>query len=445
MLKQLLSLASIVLLTLSVFAIPQANASCTKTFDCKNTSNSETQQSIQKINEHTDDEFAAHRVWFITILWEDNVLPALMLMAEQLTAVGMKQVETIGMFLDAKHQMETQQVFSELRARAHKDYHPSIGMCEFGSSIKSLAASERIGEMNATIMAQRSMDRMLGNANTAGSGGPVSDMSSRLDQFRKTYCNPDDNNGALLLMCDHDGKGGGASGAPATSHRVNKDIDVARTLDAPWTLDVNLTDGASPTADEQDILALAANLYGSDVLHRPGAGRLKDEDGKAITDMQTAYLDARALMAKRSVAENSFNAIVAQKSAGTSGSRDFLEAILKEIGVTDTGTPNVKAGTDSSGNTVLKTELDALLGDNPSYYAQMEVLTKKIYQNPDFYTNLYDKPANVERKGAALQAIGLMQKFDLYKSYLRNEATMSVLLELAVSDIQDAIESEITN
>ena len=73
----------------------------------------------------------------------------------------------------------------------------------------------------------------------------------------------------------------------------------------------------------------------------------------------------------------------------------------------------------------------------------MEVLTKKIYQNPDFYTNLYDKPANVERKGVALQAIGLMQKFDLFKSYLRNEASLSILLELAVMDLQEEVENEI--
>jgi len=69
----------------------------------------------------------------------------------------------------------------------------------------------------------------------------------------------------------------------------------------------------------------------------------------------------------------------------------------------------------------------------------MELLTKKIYQNPDFYTNLYDKPANVSRKGVAMQAIGLMQKFDMLKSTLRKEASLSVLLELAVTDEQNDI------
>ena len=89
------------------------------------------------------------------------------------------------------------------------------------------------------------------------------------------------------------------------------------------------------------------------------------------------------------------------------------------------------------------TEALDMLGENPSYYAQMEILTKKIYQNPDFYTNLYDTPANVERKTVALQAIKLIQKFDMLKSYLRGEATVSVLLELAVVNLQNEIEDQI--
>ena len=64
-------------------------------------------------------------------------------------------------------------------------------------------------------------------------------------------------------------------------------------------------------------------------------------------------------------------------------------------------------------------------------------------KNPNFYTNLIVKPANVQRKGVALQAIGLMQKFDMLKSYLRSEASLSVLLELAVIDLQDDVENEI--
>jgi hypothetical protein len=66
----------------------------------------------------------------------------------------------------------------------------------------------------------------------------------------------------------------------------------------------------------------------------------------------------------------------------------------------------------------------------PSYMAQMEMLTKRIYQDPNFFVGLYDTPANVKRKGAALQAIGLMLDRDIYDSQVRSEMLMSQLLEL---------------
>lgn len=433
-------------------------ASCTYNASCRYRSDNETDDSIDIVNRHTDEEFEAHRVWWVSIFWEDNLLPALMLMSSQLTSVAVKQTEVIGGFLDAKHQLETQQTLQKITARAHKDYHPTVGMCEFGSSVKSLAASERQGEVNAVILSQRSMDRALGNANTAAASGQLSDSLSRLKQFREVYCNVKDNNNGLKYMCEHDQDGtftdsdignaapGGVGGTDPL--RFNKDIDYARTLEMPWTIDVNLTDeSANITADEQDVFALAANLYSRDVFARP-QGLDLTSDKSALSTMQQAYMDVRAVLAKRSVAENSYNALVGMKSSGTAGSRDFLEALLLELGIDD-ATTNVKAyigdssGTPTSFPTQNVSELDALLGENPSYYAQMEVLTKKIYQNPDFYTNLYDKPANVERKGVAMQAIGLMQKFDLLKSNLRTEATQSVLLELAIIDRQKDVEENL--
>ena len=367
---------------------------------------------------HFENEFASQKQFLAGILWEDHMLPAMMLMTEQLSTIAMQQTLIIGQFFDAQQQLEAQRALQVLQARTHKDYTPSVGLCEIGSGARSLAASERKGEISALVMSQRSQDRNLGNANSAGSQGPVLDKESRLAQFKEKFCDVQDNGGGLDLLC-------GAGGSDPA--RLNKDIDYMRTLDDPWTLDVDFTD-ADLTDNEEEILALSSNLYGYDIFNRITAS-LASQPGQRITTMQDNYMDARALIAKRSVAENSFNAITAMKSAGEAGSKEYLAAVLKELG----------AGTD--------TEIETLLGGdnqvNPSYYAQMEVLTKKIFQNPDFYTNLYDKPVNVERKDVALQAIALMQKFDMLKSYLRNEASVSVLLELAVIDMQSDIENEI--
>ena len=447
---------------LGVTAVPKPALAvctcCTEYFQCITCSNNlvfnvsytEVLESRDIINEFVTDEFVAHRQWYVAVLWEDHILPAMMLMADQLSAVAMHQTMLVGGMMDAKHQMETQRVLQTIRARAHKDYHPSNGMCEFGTNVRSLAASERKSELNAHVMAQRSQDRHLGNANVASAAGPDDDFDNRLEHYKRTYCDPMDSNKGLELLCDHDGAGGGTDVGATDLRRVNKDLDYVRAIEFPKTLNIDFTD-TDLTDEEEDVLALASNLYGDVVFSRiPSPQRLADKLSGAA--LRSAYLDMRALLAKRSVAENSFNAITSMKAAGTAGSRDFLAAVLEELGVpTDDNMTRSLLGFDDdelSGfdfSTDPVTEASGYEEMGPSYDAQMEILTKKIYQNPDFYTNLYDKPANVERKKVAMQAIGLMQKFDLYKSYLRNEANLSVLLELAIVDLQTATENSLSS
>jgi len=370
--------------------------------------------TVPVVNQHITQEFEDHRSWLVGVLWEDNILPAMQLMSEQITAVAMQQTMIFGTFLDAKHQMETQRLFQKIQARAHKDYHPSVGMCEFGSGVKSLAASERQGEANTLAITSTLLDRHLGNESSSAAQGHAADLKARIAQYKTDFCNQADNNGNIELICD--------SGSP-NKERMNNDINYAKILEGATESEIDFSDGIN-TDDEQDIIALANNLYGHEVFARPPAGLLKDSPYNAVTPMQEAYLDMRAIIAKRSVAENSFNAIMGMKSQGTSGSKSFLEALLKDLGIPDT-------------------DAKKILGSKPSYDTQMDILTKKIYQNPNFYTNLYDKPANVARKGVAMQGIGLMQKFDMFKSQLRSEASMSILLELAVAKQQREIENEI--
>ena len=88
-------------------------------------------------------------------------------------------------------------------------------------------------------------------------------------------------------------------------------------------------------------------------------------------------------------------------------------------------------------------EIPDWLGKQPSYYAQMEFLTKIMFQNPQFYVTLYDTPANVARKKVILQAIGLMQDFDTLQSNLRTEMMLSQMLELEIIKLQAGVQNEI--
>lgn len=358
-------------------------------------------QDHNEIRQHTKDEFIKHRTWIVNTFWLEQVLPALMRMANQLTTVGVAQVEMIGAMLDAKHQLETQRLFQTLTAQAHKDYHPSEGMCTFGTTVRSLAASERKSDLVQIGLAARMMQRQSMNGDVVSFEGSASDITSRAARFLTTYCDRADNANILKDVCKN------VTSAP---ERHNIDVDFTRNVESRLTLDIDMT--GTKTEDQEDLFALAANLYSHNVATRIEPQVLAQQDtGLVVLDAAERYLDLRSLFAKRSVAQNSFAALTAMRASGDAGSAPYTKALIKELGVTDND------------------EITKFLGESPSYFAQMEVLTKKIYQNPTFYTELYDKPVNVSRKGAAIEAISLMQDRDLYNSLIRSEAVLSVLLE----------------
>lgn len=172
-------------------------------------------------------------------------------------------------------------------------------------------------------------------------------------------------------------------------------------------------------------MALESNLYSHTVFEAPvGAALLQGNLGN-----QQVYLNMRSIVAKRSVAESSFQALAAMKARGVgadAGTAQYLQAVIQQLN-----------------GDITADQARALVGDNPSYYAQMEILTKKMLQDPQFFTDLYDKPANVARKGVALQAISLMQDRDFYKSNVRSEAVLSVLLEMEIANAQKQVQDEI--
>jgi hypothetical protein len=392
--------------------------------NCTTVSSNETNKTIQ----HIDTEFMNHREWMIKTLFEQNVLPAMMLFAEQITAMAMHQVMIVGTFLDAKHQLETQRLFQQLTAEAHKDYQPSEGMCTFGTAMRSLAASERKSDLTSVALSARVQQRELLSGNNVAANGQVSDYLSRIDQFRKIYCNLHDNGGQLNELCPN---------PSADLGRTDKDINYTNMVDAPLTLQLDFTPDGNPdhannrhvqslSGDEEDLLALMANLYAHKVAPDIPPKFLSDVNGVPNPQGTTNYMNVRSIAAKRSVARNSLVSIAAMKAQGKEEVEPYLYAIMKEMGISDNA------------------EIQKYLGDRPSYYAQMEVLTKKLYQNPIFYSELYDKPANVERKTVAMQAIELMQRRDMYRSVLRSEATLSVMLEAALTDEeQEKITNEI--
>lgn len=359
---------------------------------------------VNPIRNWSNGRMGEMQIWLLGTFFEENILPALMEMTTQMSAVALYQVSIIGTFLDAKQQMETQRLFQSMNAEAFRDYAPSEGLCTIATLFRSVPVSDQIPDATVAALSQGSIKRQLLNANRNAADGTAWDHEGRMRQFRATYCDRRDNNDGLETVC----------GAGVAQLRKNRDIDYTRSFADPDTLDLDFLDPALSNG-EADVMALAANLYAHDVFPTIPSAVLSGSD----TSMNT-YLDMRAVTAKRSVAEQSFYAIAALKShsAVTPESRVYMLALLQEMGFP-------------------QAEAEAMLAENPSWMAQMDLLTRKMAQRPEFYVDLVDKPVNVARKSVALRSLSMLQKRELFKSALRSEAIISILLELAVMDEQD--------
>jgi hypothetical protein len=350
-------------------------------------------------------------------LWDNNARPALKGATAQLAGTGAYLTGIIGGFLDAQTSIESQLALQVLQARAVKDYTPGENLCRFGTNVRTLAAAQTRADEALVALSSMAQARQLGTRGGSSDTGVAMDIQSRFNQYRNLYCDPADNGGLNKSLC-------GGSSPTSVPKRFNKDINFTRTVDVPLTLDLDFGDGTL-TADEEDVIAMSNNLYGHEVFGRLGDLWMASRAGNA--DNKVVYLDLRQIIAWRNVATNSFNAQVAARAKGDPGSGQFLRNALREMGMSDAEAKQyLDAGTNA-----------------PSLEAQMEILTKKMYQNPNFFVNLVDKPANVGRQTAAMQAISLMQDRDVYQSLERQEMLLSVLLEIRTARAQREVEGRL--
>ncbi len=405
-------LLTVILFIFILPAFPEnsyANSACCTCRSGCDICNSEIRRQADFTRRHMTNEFINHRNWLIIKYFPEWLRVSLMLMTHELTVAAMMPMGMIGSFFDAKQQLETQRLLDQKYNQALKEFQPGVPLCTFSTLSLPLASSEQRSSVQKTVMTRAAISRHLGNQNTLGRL-PRTDMEGRIRQFRNVYCNPEEMRGNVT---DTENSICGEEGAP-DEDRYFRDINITKTLDMPKTLDINLTD-TTMTEAEEDIFALARNLYGHEVFPRPTADELAySQQGGEVdyspTSVQEIYLKTRSVVAKRQVAENSFFNIAAMKAKGTGISKDYYRQMLMQLGL---------KGADVA----------EIFGEDPSYYAQMEVLTKKLYQDPSFIAGLIDKPQNVKRQKVAMKAFSLMQQRDTYHSLLRQEQIMSVILD----------------
>jgi len=128
-------------------------------------------------------------------------------------------------------------------------------------------------------------------------------------------------------------------------------------------------------------------------------------------------MDIRSLAAKRSVAMSALAALAGSKAQGEEQVKPYMQAVLEEMGVGEA-------------------EAIEFLSERPSYDLQKKFLTQTLYHG-DFFSDLQGTKANVDRKDVAMQAIGLIQKWDMHKTQLRSEMIESVWLDTLLNDLEE--------
>lgn len=357
--------------------------------------------------------FTALRTWILGTFYNNTVIPEYRNWGQQLAQTIVMEARMIGGFYDAQNFLGAQLDLQRLSAEASRNYTPSEAMCQFGTLSRSLGASDEKARANQRRMSEVALNRSLGTFAGLGSTGRGQDNSDRIENFVANLCSKTDENNVLELVCNN---------ASVTDKRLNRDIHYPRTLGVPETLRVNLTDG-SLTAEESDLVMLAHNLYGSTTWIK----RFSEYDFKSGTGQQLYQL-VRSVTAKRALAENSFNAYVGMKAQGSGASYTYMDKVMQNLGMA-TGDRQAYFGA----------------GTEPSYYAQMEVLTKRIYQDPQFYANLMDGRANVSRQMAAMEGLGLMQDRDIYTSMSRSEMLLALYVEMEARQLKSKIQNNTTN
>lgn len=334
-------------------------------------------------------------------------------MMEQLSTTMMEQVLIIGTFMDAKHQLESQRLLQTMDTDIRKEMEPSVQMCIMGTNVRSLAASEQKADTNAYILGNALLNRSMLPYQQITGLERDDNYKSRIAQYTKTYCDNRDNSNALTRLCTD----------PVPKARMNRDLDFTSLIDGPLTLNIDFTD-SDLTNDEEDILALSHNLFNNDIFGTIPQDLITQGPLQNMGPGAWVFQNMRSLQAVRGIAENSFAHIVGMKAQGSDFVYPYMSQIVQELGVP----PD---------------DIAKLLGGNPSYFAQMDVLTKRIYMSPNFFVNLFTQPVNVERMGVTLQAINLMQDRDRYEASLRREMLISMIVEMKLRELEKSTNSKI--
>lgn len=364
----------------------------------------------------TERLFADYRRSFImSSFYRDKVQVSFKMIADEFRNTAVMRVAAIGAFMDASIFNDTLKDMGVYATESLQSYTPSDQICKFGTLSKALAASEARMDLDRMVMSEAGLAKNLGTTNSISAAGRGMEFQMRLKSFVDSFCALEDNADGLGKLCQ--------VATPVDDYKQNRDVDYTRLMGTAVTINADLTD-SNGTQDELNMFAIAHNLYG----HRQPSKRFSYDELLSNPDSQIQYSEYRSVAARRAAAQNTYNTLAAMKMAGSGGSDTYIRDVLNNLGLSGEAADKYLGAKDANGKMV-----------KSSYDAQMNLLTKQIYQDPSFYANLMDSKVNVKRTSASLQGFGLMQARDTYKSMARSEMLMAILVQLEARKIANNI------
>lgn len=372
--------------------------------------------SVGSVNSIAQKFFSDYRKDFIMdAFYSCPVEKSFKSLTDEIRNILVFQATAIGSFIDASILNNTLRDLEVVSSDTLKSYTPSDQICRFGTLSRSLAQSESKVDTNRMQLSEIGLAKNLGKFSSASASGRGSEFESRLMIFAERVCDLKDNNNGLDKLCP--------IATPSKDVYLNRDIDYTRLLGNGVTINADMTD-ANGTQDETNLVTLSHFLYG----HRQPTKRTSQTTLTESSGSLGMYTDYRSVVARRAAAQNSFNTFAAMNMAGSGGSDVYMRQVLAQIGISASDA-DIYLGAKNTDPAV-----------KSSYNAQMNVLTKQIFQNPAFYANLMESTVNVKRTSASLQGLGLMQARDTYKSMTRSEMLLAILVELEARKISNNIQ-----
>lgn len=349
------------------------------------------------------------------------ILQSIKLLAPPISATALVNPVLEGNLRNAQMQRGVLDAQNQTRASVAMNQTVSNQVCRIASVSQSLGASDLYARTVQIALMDAARDRAFMRLGMSASVkdprraegvsdiGQAADNAGRWHLYKRSFCNKQDPR--LKNICTN-----------ADESMNDRDINFASATGYYRQLKINI---APPLNDRQSntefaskdlnaVIALSNNLYGHDLSF-------------SVDDLKPSsynFMDRRSLLAMRNVIQNSYTSYVAARASGNGGNADSLKALMAEL----------------KGEQGLAVQ-DDVFGARPSYEAQMDVLSRKLYQGQAFYKNLMDNPANIKRQQVAMQAVDLMNKHDIARSLERTEMLMALWLEIKLRREQAVIEN----